>query len=500
MNNKSSLKKVWSWKVNLLMITWLAGGVLVYSLIQVYQLRYTLNQHLLENRDMVIRTVNRQIQQGMAAEEALNETIALFLANTARFIHTLNQVEPFSVSELASYADENGLTGVLILDPAGGQIQGPPQWYADPIQTVATSRLWKNPQAGEVVFFWPAPKGGMVVLGFPDRQFTKLHRQFDLVEILNHLSSSPEINFIEIRKPMTRYTAEGRGVIIETIPVNGHEVVVGFDTSRYEERVAKVWHDFFLYGLLLGGFGLFLSYLLYKYQKHYFVKIQNFERVLAREQEDAALGRAAATIAHEVRNPLNAIGLGLQRISFEADLDGEQENLVSAMGEALRRTNTIVEGLLNYSRPLEVTSKWCDLDKVLTQAVLLREPQCRSCKIDLRFSPGCTAQVLLDKDLFCQVIDNLLKNSIEAQSSGGWITVTSRVVDSWVRIRVQNPGFDKGSEIAQLAEPYFTGKTRGSGLGLAICAKIIQAHGGKLLFKEPEAGVLQVDVMLPQFG
>ena len=495
-SNNESVKKVWSWKVNLLVITWLAGGVLAYSLIQVYQLRSTLNQHLLENRDMVIRTVNRQIEQGIAAEEALNETIALFLANTARFIHTLNQVEPFSVLELASYADENGLTGVLILDPVRGQIQGPPNWYSGVVDTVASSRLWQNPQAGEVVFFWPAPKGGMVVLGFPDQQFTTLHRQFALDEILHHLSSSPEINFIEIRNPQTSYSAEGT-VVIETISVAGYEVVVGFDTTRYKERVSKVWQDFFLYGLLLGGFGLFLSYLLYKYQKHYFAKIQRFERALAREQEDAALGRAAGTIAHEVRNPLNAIGIGLQRISFEADLDPEQQELVSAMGEALRRTNTIVEGLLDYSRPLQITAKPGNLDKVLAQVVLLRESQCRSLGIEVRFSPGCTEPVMLDHDQLSQVIDNLLKNSIEAQPDGGWISVETCSGDGQVRVRVQNPGFDKGDDLDKLAEPYFTGKTRGSGLGLAICDKIVQAHSGTLLFSEPEPGVLQIDVMLP---
>lgn len=497
MNKTGSVKKVWSWKVNLLVMTWLAGGVLAYSLIQVYQLRSTLAQHLLENREMVVRTVNRQIEQGIAAEEALNDTIALFLANTARFLHNLHKVEPFSSPELASYADENGLTGVLIVGPGGTQVQGPSHWYGDAVPATDAARLLQKKESGEVIFSWPIPGGGAVVLGFPDRQFTKLHQQFSLDEILKHLSSSPEINFIEIRHPQTDYTTAKDGIVIENVSVAGYEVIVGYDTTRYEKRVSKVWQDFFLYGTLLGGFGVFLSYLLYKYQKHYFARLQNFERVLAREQEDAALGRAAGTIAHEVRNPLNAIGIGLQRIGFEADLDQEQKDLVAAMGEALRRTNTIVEGLLNYSRPLSITSKPCNLDQVLGQVVLLRESQCRTEAIDLRFNPGCTGQVLLDQDMFSQVVDNLLKNSIEAQPAGGWIQIESDMKDSQVRIVVQNPGFDKGAEIDQLAEPYFTGKTRGSGLGLAICEKIVQAHDGQLLFSELEPGVLQVEVLLP---
>jgi signal transduction histidine kinase len=335
------------------------------------------------------------------------------------------------------------------------------------------------------------------VVGFPDQQFAKLHQQFAVDQILQELSASPGINFIEIKNPHRDYRHDMAGISVKDVSVAGYDVVVGFDTARYEQRVSKVWQDFFLYGTLLGGFGLFLSYLLYKYQQHYFEKIQNFERALAREQEDAVLGRAAGTIAHEVRNPLNAIGIGLQRISLEASLEHEHEELVAAMGEALRRTNMIVEGLLNYSQPLSLAKQPCSVDHILAQVVLLRESQCQSEAIDLAFSPNCNCEARLDRDLFSQLIDNLLKNSIEAQPAGGWIVIESGLFDGQVRIRVKNPGFEKGAEIDQLAEPYFTGKTRGSGLGLAICERIVQAHGGQLLFTEPETGVLQVDVVLP---
>ena len=497
MVSRSTARTVWSWKVNLLVILWLAGGVLAYSLVQVYQLRTTLEQHLLENRDMVVRTVNRQIEQGLAAEEALNETIALFLSNTARFIYNLHKTEPFSVSELGSYADENGLMGILIHSVSGVDIQGPAKWYSGSVKNVKRTELRQNKESGEILFFWPTPLGGAVVVGFPDCQFAKLQQQFAVTQILWELSASPEISFIEIMNPQKDYSQGVVGVSVRNVDVAGYNVIVGFDTARYEQRVSRVWQDFFLYGTLLGGFGLFLSYLLYKYQQHYFEQIQKFERKLAREQEDAALGRAAGTIAHEVRNPLNAIGMGLQRISFEASMDQEHKQLVSAMGEALRRTNTIVEGLLDYSRPLTINTQSCHIDHVLAQVVLLRESQCQTEGIELQFTPNCHCEVMLDKDMFSQVIDNVLKNSIEAQPSGGWIRVKSSLLDGQARVRVENPGFEKGTEIDHLVEPYFTGKTRGSGLGLAICERIVQAHGGQMLFIEPETGVLQVDVLFP---
>lgn len=496
MNNTRPASKAWSWKVNLVAFALVTVAVLLYSLGQVYYLRQTLQSHLRDSRQMVLHAVDRQTELGSLAEDALNDTILLFLSNTARFLNFLHQVEPFYDQEIASFADENGLVGVAIVGPGHDRVRGPAGWL--PAQQDCRSQgdlLIK--EAGLYLHSWPRPQGGCVLIGYPDRQLQKLQEQFALTSILTFLASSPEIAFLEVAVPGHDYSSLGPEVVVERMDIQGQEVVIGFDTRGYRQRLRRIWQTFILYASFFAGFGLLLTFILYRLQQHHIAEITRYERELAREQEDAALGRAAATIAHEVRNPLNAIGLGLQRIDLEAKLDVEHKALLAAMDTAMQRTNIIVEGLLRYSRPVEPCFAPVEVDKLLAQQLLLRQPQCAKENIKVDFAPGFQGELLADAGLLGQLFDNIIKNAIEAQPQGGWLKVASSRQEGGLLVSFDNGGFVKSEDVARLAEPYFTGKTRGSGLGLAVCAKIVECHHGTLSFDEVSKGVLQVRVWLP---
>ncbi len=499
MTKRKPSSKAWSWKMNLVAFGLVTVAALLYSLGQVYYLRQTLKNHLRDNRQMVVAAVDRQTELGSLAEAALNDTILLFLGNTARFLNFLHEIEPFEDQELASFADENGLAGVAIVGPGQARVSGPQGWLASTERCAGNGDLLRK-ESGIYLLSWPAPQGGCVLIGYPDRQLQKVQEQFSLASILAFLASSPEIVFLEIADPNQDYTSLGPDVAAESIHIQDQEVVIGFDTRRYRERVWRIWQNFILSASFFAGFGLLLTLVLYRFQQQHIAEITNYERELAREQEDAALGRAAATIAHEVRNPLNAIGLGLQRIDLETNLDGEHKALLTAMGKAMQRTNTIVEGLLRYSRPIALRFTAVDVDKLLAQQLLLRDPQCAQENIKVDFSPGFQGEIKADADLLAQLFDNIIKNGIEAQPEGGWLKVVSSRQEGGVVVTFENDGFVKAEDLARLAEPYFTGKTRGSGLGLAVCAKIVESHQGLLSFEEVRKGVLQVRVWLPVGG
>jgi signal transduction histidine kinase len=496
MNNRGPASKAWFWKVNLLAFGLITVAVLFYSLGQVYYLRQTLENHLRDNRQMVLTAVNRQTELGFLAEDALNNTILLFLGNTARFLNFLHEVEPFHNHELASFADENGLAGVAIIVPGQEMVSGPQGWLAAENSCGQDGDLLSK-RPGFFLHSWPRPQGGCVLIGYPDSRLQKLQEQFSLPSILAFLSSAPEIAFLEIADPQRDYAVFGPDVAMQEIDIQGQTVVIGFDTERYRQRVKGIWQSFILYASFFAGFGLLLTYILYRFQRQHLVEITRYERELAREQEDAALGRAAATIAHEVRNPLNAIGLGLQRIDLEANLDGEHKALLMAMGQAMQRTNTIIEGLLRYSLPIAPRYGVVEVDKILAQQLLLRSPQCEKENIKVDFLPGYQGEMEADADLLAQLFDNVIKNAIEAQPEGGWLRVVSSREGGGVLVICENDGFAKSDDITRLAEPYFTGKTRGSGLGLAICAKIVGSHHGTLSLQEVQEGILQVRVWLP---
>ncbi|PLX51264.1 MAG: hypothetical protein C0613_01325 [Desulfobulbaceae bacterium] len=498
MSEARPVSRAWSWKMNLLAFGLVTVAVLLYSLGQVYYLRQTLKGHLADNRQMILAAINHQIELGTLAEEALNETILLFLSNSARFLNFLNDVEAFDQQELASFADENGLTGVAVLGPEGRAVSGPAGW-AEVISCVGNRDLLSK-KSGYFLLSWPRPQGGCILIGYPDRPLRKVQEQFSLTSILTFLASSPQISLLEVAEPGRDYGDGRADTVLETLVVDGRQVVVGFDTRLYRQQVRRIWQNFILYASFFAGFGLLLTFILYRLQQQHIAEITRYERELARQQEDAVLGRAAATIAHEVRNPLNAIGLGLQRVEMEANLEDEHKALLAAMEKAMRRTNTIVEGLLRYSRPVEPHFDAVDLDRLLQQQLLLRKPQCTQANIEVEYDGAFVGRIEADADLLAQLFDNIIKNGIEAQPAGGWLHVETRSHDDGVLVSFANPGFQKSADIDRLAEPYFSGKVRGSGLGLAICAKIVESHRGILDFKEIRPGVLQVGVWLPGVG
>ena len=106
-----------------------------------------------------------------------------------------------------------------------------------------------------------------------------------------------------------------------------------------------------------------------------------------------------------------------------------------------------------------------------------------------------------DPGLLGQVVENLLKNAIEAQPGGGAIQVEVARKDQEICLRVKNSGFSMEPEDAErILEPYFTTKADGTGLGLTISRRIVEAHGGRMVVRVPEPGMVEISACLPAAG
>lgn len=241
--------------------------------------------------------------------------------------------------------------------------------------------------------------------------------------------------------------------------------------------------------------GLIISY----YRNRIETNSRSFERQLSKEREDAALGRAAATIAHEVRNPLNALGIGLQRLQIEEnELNPEHQHLVGLMLDAVRRANGIVSGLLSYAGPQKPKHKIMYLD-LLTEN-MLNLYQYRFTELDIRVTKRIDFREPIsgDPDLLSQVVENLLKNAVEAQPHGGFLHMELERQNHEIVLKVRNGGFPLSPNQAErILEPYFTTKATGSGLGLPVAQRIVQAHGGHLEVKATEKDTVEIAIHLP---
>lgn len=239
-------------------------------------------------------------------------------------------------------------------------------------------RLRHNPGAGRYLLTLPSGNDeGCIQLGFPDARIREMRERVGLERLLMHLRGLDGILYIRLEPPeaadaespelkLTEDAAEVR------MRLDRKQLVVGMEDRHYFQRRALLKQEFFIFTGVLLSLGLLFSWFLYRYQSAFLNQARQYERKLAREQEDAALGRASATITHEIRNPLNAISMGLQRLQLEADeLADEHRPLIKTLLEAVGRTDGIIRELKRYSRPVLPRPAPVSLPEILDKILTL---------------------------------------------------------------------------------------------------------------------------------
>ncbi len=429
---------------------------------------------------------------------------------TWRFADYLDTVEPFSEDELAAFALEAGLAGIRIIRENGDFTEGPPGWFSPSYMTCTENASDLQHLAADHLYFLTLPReagSGCVIVGLTAVHIEKLHDQVGLSHLLHTLSELTGIRYVRIEsfdghhpKAEVILTDEPDRELAETrLPFGEGILVVALEAGHFFFRVRQLWNEFFLFSAILAILGVFFSWILHRYQSAYLNRIRDVERELARQREDAALGRAAAAITHEIRNPLNAISIGLQRLQIEADdLEDEYQSLVSTMLRAVQRTNSIVTNIRRYAGPLTPRKKPVRLNSVLNHILALYAQKCKEHSVEVRCEIRHDEPVTGDSDMLEQVVENLIKNGIEAQPDGGVLRIILDHEGAEAVLTIENSGFElSGNDADQILEPYFTTKARGTGLGLAIVRRIIHAHGGRLKLRVPKEGLLRVSLYLP---
>jgi signal transduction histidine kinase len=210
------------------------------------------------------------------------------------------------------------------------------------------------------------------------------------------------------------------------------------------------------------------------------------ERV-GREDRMAALGRVAASVAHEIRNPLGAIeGFGML---LERDLKDSPSllRLASKTVYAARQLNSVVSNLLSYTRELRVDMRPCDLEALLESSLDFVKPIAldRKTQLEVVKSPVPLPPALADQRQLGQVLINVMLNAVEAcpHRGGGRVAASCHLSEDrrFLSIVVSDtgPGVPSGLK-KRIFEPFFTTKDGGTGLGLSLCQRIVEAHGGSI--------------------
>ncbi len=552
------------WLPNALIFFMLFLMVTLYFSWQINGIKRSFLAHVRQHTDMVSKIVRLNAAGSLDARQSIEELLQHLLGNTARFVSYLESIEPFAEDELEAFSRESGLEGITIIK------QNPPDFFdglsasktihgAAPMTTIHSSDDWQRIIAGVKNFsFDPLPPWptllngnadslyillwvditfpGAILLGIRNDTLATATQRLGLKNTVHTISTVPGIAEVTIASMMeaienvqgrkaegitptengadapdvtTMIHLNGKEIAQSTQIVQGMKLTVGVDAGYMTRFVRRLTLHFYLFAFFLVMAGLFLSIILYRYQKKALNRVQQYERELSSQREEASLGRAAAAIAHEIRNPLNSLSMGLQRLSLENACPSPAHlKLIHQMSDAVVRANGSVTGLLTYARPRIPKIKTICPATLLTDILALYEPACRRCRINVKTDINYQGTMESDRDLLGQVFENIIKNAIEAQPDGGYIychiNVQSKKIYSMgnvseiVGIQFKNGNCAVSPDKAQqILAPYFTTRTEGTGLGMAIAGSIVKTLQGGIEIKVNDSREISTEISLP---
>jgi two-component system, NtrC family, sensor kinase len=205
---------------------------------------------------------------------------------------------------------------------------------------------------------------------------------------------------------------------------------------------------------------------------------------ILRAERLAAVGRISAQITHEIRNPLNAIGLNTELLADElGGASKEARSLVQAISREVDRLNAVAEEYLRFARLPRPALTQEDLTEILNGLVEFLRPELAVAQVRLKLELATgLPPVRADEGQLRAVFLNLLRNSREAMPRGGDITVTTGLApDGTIEARVRDTGSGIPAEaMPRIFDPFYSTKEKGTGLGLAFAQQVVQEHGGTI--------------------
>ncbi len=222
---------------------------------------------------------------------------------------------------------------------------------------------------------------------------------------------------------------------------------------------------------------------------------------LLRYERLSTVGEMAAKIAHDIRNPLTAVGGFARRLLKKIPRDTENIRYLEIIVREIERMEKILGDLLSFTAPSAPELVHVDINRVIKNIleVFAIEFEHKNIVVEKKMKPDLP-KLMLDEDQIRRVLTNIIKNALEAISSNGTITAATALKGDMLEIEIHDTGEGILEEdMGRLFEPFFTRKASGSGLGLTLSAQIIENHGGSIDVKstppQGSAFIIKLPVM-----
>jgi signal transduction histidine kinase len=206
--------------------------------------------------------------------------------------------------------------------------------------------------------------------------------------------------------------------------------------------------------------------------------VQRLESVVDNSERLARLGGLFSGVAHQIRNPLNAITLELELLSQDARASKPVEDHVHAVREEMSRIDVVIEALMRFMRPGQLKIERVAANDLLSEVALsVKDPRIEvRCDLD-----PAAAFVKADRAVLMEALRNIVQNAVDAMPTGGTLRFISALVDGFVELSISDTGEGIAPEhLEDIFQLYFTTKEDGNGVGLPLALRAVDLHGGTL--------------------
>jgi signal transduction histidine kinase len=217
--------------------------------------------------------------------------------------------------------------------------------------------------------------------------------------------------------------------------------------------------------------------------------VRRIENEIELSRRLSAIGRLTSGVAHEVKNPINAIVVHLEVLRNKLkELEPDTRRHLDVIGSEIQRLDRVVQLLVDFTRPVELRLSEVDLRKVLDDVVVLIAPEAERQGVTVsRAAPAEPLAVNVDADLVKHALFNVVKNGIQAMPGGGVLTIAAERRDGSATVEVRDQGSGIPAAVRdKVFNLYFTTKKSGSGIGLPMAYRIMQLHQGSIDFESVE--------------